>query len=75
MVDKTELARLVGLAEEAYDRMYDAPRPRDEYEGASKYFHQAIQEAQRLGLDDEVARLTQRSDHVRKIYDSQFRNI
>jgi hypothetical protein len=72
-VDKTELARLVGLAEEAYDRMYDARRPKDDYDDASMYFSQATQEAQRLGLADEVARLTERSEHVRKVYNSQFR--
>jgi hypothetical protein len=74
-IDKAELARLVGLAEAAYDGMYDARRPKDEYEDASRFFHQAIQEAQRLGLDDEVARLTARSDHVRQVYDSQFRYL
>jgi hypothetical protein len=72
-VDQAELARLVGLAEAAYDQMYDARHPKDEYEDASLYFDQAIREAQRLGLDDEVARLTARSDHVRQVYDSQFR--
>ena len=68
-------AKEVGQAEEAYDRMYDARRPKDDYDDAARYFSQAIQEARRLGLDDEVARLTERSEHIGKVYNSQFRGI
>jgi hypothetical protein len=73
--DNPELARLVGLAEAAYDAMYDARRPKDSYEDADRYFDQAIAEAKRLGRDDEVARLAARRDHVAAVYNSQFRNV
>jgi len=72
-VDTTELARLVGLAEASYDAMYDARRPKDAYEDSCRHFLEAIEEAKRLGLAEEVARLTERGDHVRNVYNSQFR--
>jgi 7,8-dihydro-6-hydroxymethylpterin-pyrophosphokinase len=71
-----ELARLEGLAEDAYSKMYDTPpmrSPKDAYDDACMYFHQAIEEAKRLGMASEVERLTKRSDHVRAVYNSQFR--
>jgi hypothetical protein len=74
----TELARLELLAEQAYAAMYEVPplrSPKDDYENACLYFHQAIEAARRLGLSSEVARLTQRRDHVRAVYDSQFRGF
>jgi hypothetical protein len=73
-----ELARLELLAEQAYGAMYDVPplrSPKDDYNNACLYFHQAIEEATRLGLASEVARLTQRRDHVRAVYDGQFRGF
>jgi hypothetical protein len=72
-VDRRELDRLIGLAEAAYDRMYDARHPKDDYDDARRDFDAAIDEARRLGLDAEVARLTQRRDHVEAVYNSQFR--
>ena len=72
-VDTTELARLVGLAEAAYDAMYEARRPKEPYEDACQHFHHAIEAAKRLGLVDEVARLSARRDHVESVYNSQFR--
>ena len=39
------------------------------------YFHRAIEAAGRLGLMSEVARLTQRRDHVCAVYDNQFRGV
>jgi len=72
-VEHPELARLIARAEDAYDKMYDARRPKDCYEAAVSGFAAAIAEAERLGLGDEVARLTERRDHVRAVYDSQFR--
>ncbi len=50
-------------------------RAKADYENACLYFHQAIEEAGRVGLSGEVARLTQRRDHVRAVYDSQFRGF
>jgi len=72
-VGTAALARLVGLAEAAYDAMYDARRPKDAYEDACGHFHDAMAEAKRLGLTEEVARLSARRDHVQDVYNSQFR--
>jgi hypothetical protein len=76
--DTAELARLELLAEQAYAAMYDVPPLRsvkDDYDNARLYFQRAIDEARRLGLPSEVARLTQRCDHVCAVYDSQFRGF
>ena len=76
--DTAELARLELLAEQAYAAMYDVPPLRsvkDDYDNARRYFQGAIDEARRLGLPNEVARLTQRRDHVCAVYDSQFRGF
>jgi hypothetical protein len=73
--DTTELARLESLAEQFYTAMYEARRPKDDYDDACLHFHLAIEEALRLGLGDEAARLTRRRDHVRAVYNSQFRGF
>jgi hypothetical protein len=76
--DTGELARLELLAEQAYAAMYDVPplhSVKDDYDNARRYFQQAIDEAGRLGLSGEVARLTQRRDHICAVYDSQFRGF
>jgi hypothetical protein len=76
--DTGEIARLELLAEQAYAAMYDVPPLRsvkDDYDNARVYFQRAIDEASRLGLPNEVARLTQRRDHVCAVYDSQFRGF
>jgi hypothetical protein len=65
------------LAEAAYDAMYTS-RPsmaKDCFDDARGYFTKAIDIAQRAGLDDEVARLTARRDHVVSVYNSQFRGL
>ena len=72
-----EIAKHEKLAEAAYDAMYDA-RPsgvRDCFDDACGYLSEAISIAKQAGLDDEVARLTARRDHIIKVYDSQFRGI
>jgi len=64
-------------AEAAYDAMYEA-RPaaaKDCFDDARGFLAKAIALATRAGLADEAARLTARSDHIAKVYDSQFRNI
>jgi hypothetical protein len=76
--DTGEVARLELLAEQAYAAMYDVPPLRsvkDDYDNARLYFQRAIDEAKRLGLSGEVARLTQRRDHVCAVYGSQFRGF
>jgi hypothetical protein len=77
MNDKAALQDWEAKAEAAYTRMYDA-RPggaKAEYEDARLFFLHAIDEAKRLGLEDEVARLIQRSDHIAAVYNSQFRGL
>jgi hypothetical protein len=59
-----EVAKHVALAEEAYDRMVDSDRPDPHHDAAQQHFQQAIAAAQRRGLTDQVARLTQRRDAV-----------
>jgi hypothetical protein len=76
--DTAELARLELLAEQAYAAMYDVPPLRsvkDDYDNARLYFQRAIDAARRLGLPNEVARLTRRRDRVCAVYDSQFRGF
>jgi hypothetical protein len=74
-VDTKEMDRLEALAEQSYTAMYDARRPKDGYEDACLNFQRAIDEAHRIGLEDEAARLTRRLDHVRAVYRSQFRGF
>ena len=74
-VDDRELARLETLAEQFYTAMYDARRPKDDYDDACLNFHLAIEEAKRLGLAEEIDRLTRRRDHVRAVYNSQLRGV
>ena len=73
MNDRVEIAKLEALAEGAYDRMYDASRPKDAFEDACDYFSDAIELARRVGLEDEAARLSARKAHVTAVYNSQFR--
>jgi hypothetical protein len=76
--ETAELGRLEFLAEQAYAAIYDVPplhSAKGDYEDACLWFQRAIDEATRLGLPDEVARLTQRLDHVRAVYNSQFRGF
>ena len=73
-----EMERNEQLAEAAYDAMYD-PRPgmvaKMHYEDASMYFYRAAEAARSLGLNEDAIRLEQRRDHVRKVYNSQFRGF
>ena len=62
-------------AEEAYSQMYEARRAKEPYEDACFAFARAIEVAQRLRLEDEVARLNRRVEQVRTIYNSQFRGF
>ena len=62
-------------AEAAYTAMYDATplQAKDFFEDACLYFARAIEAARRAGMADEANRLEQRRNHVREVYDSQFR--
>ena len=46
-----------------------------DYDDARRYFQQAIEEATRLGLTSEAARLSERRDRVGAVYNSQFRGL
>jgi hypothetical protein len=74
----TEIARLERLAEQAYAAMYDVPplsSTKDNYDDARLYFQRSIEEARRLGLESEAARLTRRLEQICGVYDSQFRGF
>jgi 7,8-dihydro-6-hydroxymethylpterin-pyrophosphokinase len=76
--DRSELARHEALAEAAYSAMYETPplgRVKDSFEDACMHFQCAIEEAQRLGLAEDAARLSKRLAHVRAVYNSQFRGV
>jgi hypothetical protein len=70
-----EVAQHVARAEAAYDRMSDARHPKADYDDAQLHFSRAIDAAKRLGLDDQVQRLSARRDHVTSVYDSQPRGV
>jgi chromosome segregation ATPase len=72
---RAELEEWERRAEAAYSEMYEARRAKEPYEDACFAFARAIEAAQRLGLKEEVARLNRRVQHVRAIYNSQFRGF
>jgi hypothetical protein len=72
---RTELDEWERLAEQSYAQMYEARRAKEPYEDACFQFARAIEAAQRLGLDHEVVRLTRRVEHIRAVYNSQFRGF
>ena len=73
--DRAQLDEWERRAEEAYSEMYEARRAKELYEDACFAFARAIEAAQQLGLDDEVARLKRRVEHIRAVYNSQFRGF
>ena len=73
--DRAQLDEWERRAEEAYSEMYEARRAKEPYEDACFAFARAIEAAQRLGLHDEVARLSRRVEHIRSVYNSQFRGF
>ena len=75
-VGRQELGEWERLAEQSYSAMYDAPpfgSTKDCYDDACFQFARAIEAARRLGLDDDAARLCRRVEHIRAVYNSQFR--
>ena len=75
MDNSKEIARLEALAEEAYAGMYDAHRPKEHAEDALTNLQRAIDLAKAHGLRDDVTRLSERYDHIKAVYDHQFRWI
>jgi len=73
--DRAQMDEWERRAESAYSEMYEARRAKEPYEEACFAFARAIEAAQRLGLDEEVARLNRRVEHIRAVYNSQFRGF
>lgn len=73
--ERAQLDEWERRAEEAYAEMYEARRAKAPYEDACFAFARVIEAAQRLGRDEEVARLTRRVEHIRAVYNSQFRGF
>jgi hypothetical protein len=74
----SELQRHEGLAETAYEAMYEATSnhgAKTHYEDACHHFRRAIAAARETGQAEEAARLEQRLTHVRTVYDHQFRGV
>ncbi len=53
--------------------MYDARHPKDFAEDALMNMQRAIDIALEIGFQDEADRLTKRRDHIKAVYDHQFR--
>ena len=70
-----ELARLIEQGERAYAAMYDARRPKDDYEDACSAFARAIELARSLNLGGEADKLQQRLENIRGVYNAQFRGF
>ena len=70
-----EIAKFEQLAEDAYTKMYDAPRnrARECYEDAMKYLADAIKVAERDHLAEAIERLKARKQHIYDVYTHQFR--
>ena len=70
-----EIAKLEQLAEDAYTKMYDAPRNRvrECYEDAMQYLAEAIRAAERDHLVEAAERLKTRKQHIYDVYTHQFR--
>jgi hypothetical protein len=60
-------------AEEAYSRMYESKRPKDERDDALSFLLKSIRLAADMGLEKELARLKERYAHIDAVFHSQFR--
>lgn len=63
----------VEQAEEAYGRMYDSKRPKDDHDDALLFLSKAIGIATDLGLEKEASGLKERYGHIHEVFNSQFR--
>lgn len=70
-----EIAKFEKLAEDAYSKMYDAPRNRAKecYEDAMEFLAEAIKIAERDRLASAADRLKARKQHIYDVYTHQFR--
>jgi hypothetical protein len=67
------LPKFLARAEQCYTDMYDASTPKDHYEDACESMIRALRLARFLHLDDAADRIERRLEHIRAVYDSQFR--
>jgi len=70
-----DIAKFEKLAEDAYTKMYDAPRNRAKecYDDAMEYLAEAIKLAERDKLAAAADRLKARKQHIYDVYTHQFR--
>jgi hypothetical protein len=75
MTDEQRLAWLEAQAEQAYDKMYDAPSSTDaaaRYSDAKEALRDAIALARRLDRGPVATRLEARLAHIKAVFRSQF---
>jgi hypothetical protein len=69
------LKALEAAGEQDYDDLYRARSDYDAtvcYSGAKEAFYDAISVARQLGMEDEAVRLSERLDHIKAVFRSQF---
>jgi len=69
---RREVAKYEALAEAAYDEMYETRSPAGSYSELKECFALAIAAAERAGLNDDAKRLSERLEHCKNVYRSQF---
>ena len=77
MIDRKTIDDFERAAEVAYAGLYDA-KPhgvKDCYDDAMLCFAHAIEAARLAGLVNEVERLKSRAEHIRNVYNGQFRGV
>lgn len=70
--DDQRLKELEDIAEAEYDEMYDSMNPTASYSRAKEAFNDAIAFANKLGRQDDAARLEKRLQHVKDVFRHQF---
>jgi len=72
---RRQVADLEALAEKAYEEMYETRFPAGCYSDLKECFTAAIEAARRAGFTEEAERLTERLDHCKQVYRSQFSSL
>lgn len=73
--DDQRLKELEAQAEAEYEKMYDSLCPAAAYSLAKDSFCEAIALARTLGLQDDVARLEKRLQHLKDVFRKQFAGL
>jgi hypothetical protein len=72
-LSRNRLRKLNALGEKYYDQMYESGRGANGcYSSAKDAFHDAIGLAKELGLKEEAEALSQRLEHIKAVFRSQF---